>query len=59
MVSEVRLAQLLVGLSAVGDLGMGQPVGDAARTCLLAVSLARAVGGDDGLVADVLYTALL
>jgi HD-GYP domain-containing protein (c-di-GMP phosphodiesterase class II) len=54
-----RLAHLLVGLSAVADLGMGQPVGEAARSSVLAVHLARAVGCDEATVADVMYASLL
>lgn len=55
----IRLSELLVGLSAVADLGMGQPVGSAARSCLVAVGLARASGCDEGTVSDVLFAALL
>jgi len=55
----VRVAEVLVGLSAVADLGMGQPVGSAARTCYLAVALARACGCDESVAADVFLTALL
>jgi HD-GYP domain-containing protein (c-di-GMP phosphodiesterase class II) len=56
---EVRLAELLVGLSAVADLGMGQPVGGSARACLLAVMLAEEAGCDRTTAADVYYAALL
>jgi len=35
------LAQLLAGLSVATDLGMGQPPGHGARTCLLATELGR------------------
>jgi len=57
--SELRLAEILVGLSAVTDLGMGQPQGAAAKACLLATSLARAVNLPDQEVHDVYYTSLL
>lgn len=57
--SGIRLVELLVGLSAVADLGMGQPVGSAARTCFVAVALARATGCDERTVSDVLFAALL
>ena len=57
--SGIRLAELLVGLSAVADLGMGQPVGSSARSALVAVGLARAAGCDEGTVSDVLFAALL
>jgi len=53
------VAEVLGGLSAVADLGMGQPIGSAARTCYLAVALARACGCDESVVADVFLTALL
>lgn len=55
----IRVPELLVGLSAVADLGMGQPVGSAARSCLVAVGLARASGCAEDTVSDVLYAALL
>ena len=56
---DVRVAELLVGLSSVADLGMGQPVGSAARSCLVAVWLSRANGCHEDVVSDVLYAALL
>ena len=56
---DIRVAELLVGLSSVADLGMGQPVGSAARSCLVAVWLSRASGCHEDVVADVLYAALL
>jgi HD-GYP domain-containing protein (c-di-GMP phosphodiesterase class II) len=55
----IRVAELLVGLSSVADLGMGQPVGSAARSCLVAVWLSRASGCHEDVVSDVLYAALL
>ena len=42
--ADLRLAQLLAGLSVATDLGMGQPPGHAARTCLLATELGRRTG---------------
>lgn len=56
---RVRLADLLVGLSAVTDLGMGMPMGDAARTCLLACWLAEEAYLPDPEVRSVFYTSLL
>ena len=56
---ELRLADLLVALSAVTDLGMGQPIGSAARACLLARWLADAVGLSNADIRDVYYTSLL
>lgn len=57
--AEIRVAELLLGLSAVADLGIGQPVGSAARTCAVAVTLARATGCDERTVSDVYFAALL
>ncbi|MDP9341893.1 MAG: LuxR C-terminal-related transcriptional regulator [Actinomycetota bacterium] len=56
---ELRLAELLVGLSSVSDLGMGLPLGDVTRACVLATRLAMDLGIEDAGVADVYYTALL
>jgi len=50
---------LLVGFSAVADLGMGLPIGEAARTAMVAVNLARGVGCTESDVSDVYYAALL
>lgn len=57
--SGIRVAELVVGLSAVADLGMGQPVGSSSRTCLVAVGLARATRCDESTVSDVFFAALL
>jgi hypothetical protein len=57
--TDVRLADLLVGLSGVADLGMGQPLGAAGDTCRAAVGLARAIGLDDATTAEVFHAALL
>ena len=56
----VRLAQLLVGLSLVADVGMGLEPGEAARAARAAVLAAR-LTDDLGLAepADVYYTTLL
>src|SRR5919205_796376 len=53
----VRLAQLLVGLSLVADVGMGLEPGEAGRAAVLAARLTA----DMGLAspADVYYTTLL
>jgi HD-GYP domain-containing protein (c-di-GMP phosphodiesterase class II) len=55
----LRLADLLVGLSGVTDLGMGLEVGDAARACLVSTRLAQESGCSDEAVRDVFYTSLL
>ncbi|MGD9527888.1 MAG: hypothetical protein AB7V44_13970, partial [Pseudonocardia sp.] len=56
---RVRLAELLTGFSAIADLGMGLPAGEAARTALVALELARSQGCAEPEVADVLHAALL
>jgi len=53
------LAELLADLSLVTDLGMGQEPETAARTCLLACGLTRALDLPEAVVADTYYTALL
>lgn len=57
--APIRLAELLLGLTGVADLGMGQPVGAAARTCHAAVGIARVLGCDEQTTSDVFYAALL
>ena len=54
----MRLAELLVGFSAVADLGMGLPIGEAARTAIVAVNLARGAGCPEPEVSDVFFAAL-
>lgn len=56
---RIRLAELIASLSLATDLGMGQPMEQALRTCLLATSAARQIGlsGDD--LSDVYYLSLL
>lgn len=56
---DVRLADPIVGLSAIGDLSREREPGQAARTCFLACRLARSMGQSDDTVRDVFYTALL
>jgi HD-GYP domain-containing protein (c-di-GMP phosphodiesterase class II) len=59
MVSDtrLRLAELLVGLSLVADVGMGLEPGEAARSCVIATRLADALGAPEP--SDVYYTTLL
>jgi len=40
----LRLAELLASVSLVTDLGTGQPMGHALRTCAIAAALAEAMG---------------
>jgi len=56
---QLRLADPLIGLSAIGDLGRGLPTGQAGRTCFIACRLAAGLGADDTTLRDVFYTALL
>ena len=42
--APLRLAELLASVSLATDLGTGQPLGHALRTCTLAVALAEAMG---------------
>jgi len=53
----LRMAEFLVGLSLVSDLGMGLEPGDAARACLLATRLADRLGLPDA--GEAYYTTLL
>jgi HD-GYP domain-containing protein (c-di-GMP phosphodiesterase class II) len=54
---RVRLAELLVGLSLIADVGMGLEPGEAARAAVIATRLAADVGA--GAPSDVYYTTLL
>ena len=56
---EVRLADLLAGLSRLADLGFGLPAGEALRSCALATRLAQALDLPDDDVRATFYTALL
>src|SRR2546427_628267 len=55
----VRLSELVASLSIGTDIGMGQPEGQALRTCHLALAVAREMGLDQKQCADVYYIALL
>lgn len=55
----LRLAELIAALSLATDLGMGQPMTHALRTCLLALGLGRALGHSTRDLADTYYTTLL
>ncbi len=56
---EVRLAELITALALATDLGMGQPLEQALRYCLLALELGRRTGCDETTLSDVYYLALL
>src|ERR1051325_7639029 len=59
MAEGLRLADLVAALSLVTDLGMGQPMEQALRTCLIAVTLGRQLGLEPDQMRDVYYVALL
>lgn len=56
---RTRVAELIAALSLATDLGMGQPMEQALRTCLLATRAASDLGLDDDARSDVFYLALL
>jgi HD-GYP domain-containing protein (c-di-GMP phosphodiesterase class II) len=55
----LRLAELVAALSLATDLGTGQPMEHALRTCLLSLELARRSGVAADHLAEVYYLALL
>ncbi|MEX2446636.1 MAG: HD domain-containing phosphohydrolase [Dehalococcoidia bacterium] len=57
--ASLRLAEVLVPLSLVTDLGMGLPDEQAMRSCLLATALARERGLPEAEVAHVYFATLL
>ena len=59
MVSRLRLADLLAGLSIVADLGYDLPLETAMRAGLVGTDLARRMGLSEREAADVFYVSLL
>jgi HD-GYP domain-containing protein (c-di-GMP phosphodiesterase class II) len=55
----LRLAEVVAALSLATDVGTGQPLERALRTCLLAFRLGQALGLSDGELHTVYYVALL
>lgn len=55
----VRLAELIAALSLATDLGTGQPMEHALRTCLLGLRLGERAGLSDRDLREVYYVALL
>jgi hypothetical protein len=53
------LAELVAALSLATDLGMGQPLDQALRTCLIALALGQRLGLGADELSDVYYVALL
>src|ERR671929_1784428 len=51
--------ELIAALSLATDLGTGQPMDHALRTCIVGVELARRAGLDDSSVGAVYFGALL
>ncbi|RIK33736.1 MAG: metal-dependent phosphohydrolase, partial [Chloroflexi bacterium] len=58
-IPSFRLADLLVALALVADLGMGHAPEEAVSACFLATGLARRLGLSEPEVGDVYYTTLL
>jgi len=56
---QVRLADLLSAISLATDLGTGQPMEHALRTCHIAMGLARAIGLSAQDLFDTYYVSLL
>ncbi len=54
-----RLAELVAALSNATDLGTGMPMGHGIRSCLVALSLGRAIGLAQHDMVDLYYTTLL
>ncbi|TMC98891.1 MAG: HD domain-containing protein [Chloroflexi bacterium] len=59
MAEQLRLAELMAALSLATDLGMGQPLEQALRTCLIAVALGERLGLENEELSEVYYVALL
>ena len=59
MTERLRLAELMAALSLATDLGMGQPLEQALRTCLIAIELAERMGLTKDEISEVFYVALL
>lgn len=59
MAERLRLAELMAALSLATDLGMGQPLEQALRTCLIAIALGERLGLEDEELSEVYYVALL
>src|ERR1700730_16080385 len=59
MAEGLRLAELMAALSLATDLGMGQPLEQALRTCLIALGLGERLGLRGEELSEVYYVALL
>jgi HD-GYP domain-containing protein (c-di-GMP phosphodiesterase class II) len=56
---RLRLAELMAALSLATDLGMGQPLEQGLRTCLIAIEVAGRMGLAQDEISEVFYVALL
>lgn len=56
---RLRLAELMAALSLATDLGMGQPLEQSLRTCLLAIGVAERLGMEAEERSTIYYVALL
>ncbi len=56
---SIRMAEVTIALSLATDLGTGQPMDHALRTCALSLAAAEALGLDDAGRSCVYYVALL
>ncbi|GAC1507851.1 MAG: 3'3'-cGAMP-specific phosphodiesterase [Candidatus Dormibacteraceae bacterium] len=59
MTERLRLAELMAALSLATDLGMGQPLEQALRTCLIALDLGGRMGLTANELSEVFYVAML
>src|SRR5919204_1100195 len=56
---DLRLAEPIAALSLATDVGMGQPMEQALRTCLLSLRLGERLGLGAGQLGELYYVALL
>lgn len=57
--TSIRLTEIVVALSRATDLGMGQPLSFALRSCLLALRLGQAAGMAQATLRTIYFEALL
>lgn len=56
---QLRLAELIAALSLATDVGMGQPLEQALRTCLIALELGERLHVSEAELGEIYYTSLL
>ncbi|HEX6347985.1 MAG TPA: HD domain-containing phosphohydrolase [Candidatus Dormibacteraeota bacterium] len=59
MAETLRLAELIAALSLATDLGMGQPLEQALRTCLIALSIGERLDLSPEELSEIYYVSLL